>query len=147
MLKATPTPYRKPQPREKDPVVISAVRSKFDKFQTKGYVTKGTVKGLTSFFTVPKGEGDIRLVFDGMKSRLNNVIWASSFTLPSVNSLLSALEPDTWMANIVRSRHSTLLWHRPLTLLPRINVMGMMGKMCDGSQNVPPWMYQDGLVG
>jgi hypothetical protein len=95
-----PTPYCKPQPREKDPAVVTAVRGKFDKFRGKGYVAKGTVAGLTSYFTVPKGEGDVRLVFDGTMSGLNKVIWSPSFTLPSLNSLLANLEPGTWMADI-----------------------------------------------
>jgi len=95
-----PKPYRRPQPKERDPIVKAAVRAKLDKFRAKGYVTKGTVAGLTSYFTVPKGEGDVRLVFDGTKSGLNDVVWAPGFTLPSVNSLLAALEPGTWMADI-----------------------------------------------
>jgi hypothetical protein len=99
-LTQPPTPYRKPQPKERDQDVVAAVRAKFDKFRSKGYVAKGTVKGLTTFFTVPKGEGDVRLVFDGTKSGLNDVIWAPSFTLPSINTLLASLEPGTWMADI-----------------------------------------------
>jgi hypothetical protein len=95
-----PKPYRRSQPPERDPKVVTAVRGKLDKFRSKGYVAKGTVEGLTSFFTVPKGEGDVRLVFDGTKSGLNNIIWAPSFTLPSMSSLLSTLEPGTWMDDI-----------------------------------------------
>ena len=99
-LLGQPTDYRKPQPRERDPAVAMVVRTKFDKFRSKGYVAKGRVEGLTSFFTAPKGDGDIRLVFDGTKSGLISTIWAPSFTLPLVNSLLTALEPGTWMADI-----------------------------------------------
>jgi hypothetical protein len=99
-LLGQPTDYRKPQPRERDPAVAMVVRTKFDKFRSKGYVAKGRVEGLTSFITAPKGDGDIRLVFDGTKSGLISTIWAPSFTLPLVNSLLTALEPGTWMADI-----------------------------------------------
>jgi hypothetical protein len=60
------TPYRKPQPREANPNVVTAVRAKLDKFRNKGYVVKGTVESLTSYFTVPKGDGDVRI---GHKNR------------------------------------------------------------------------------
>jgi hypothetical protein len=100
-----PIPYKKPQPREKDPDIRAAVRAKFDKFRGKGYVTQGTVSGLTGYFTVPKGDGDVRLVFDATKSGLNKAIWSPSFSLPSLSSLLSALEPGIWMADIDVAEH------------------------------------------
>jgi hypothetical protein len=100
VLTKSPTPYRRPQPREADPTVRHAVQDKFDKFRRKNYVGKGEVLGLTSYFTVPKGEGDVRVVFDGTSSGLNNAIWSPTFGLPSTASLLAALEPGTWMADI-----------------------------------------------
>lgn len=99
-LTRTPTPYRRPQPKEPDSGIVAAVRSKLEKFRSKGYISKGMVTGLTSYFMVPNGDGDARVVFDGTKSGLNEVIWTPSFSLPSANTLLSALEPGTWMADI-----------------------------------------------
>lgn len=96
----TPVPYRRPQPRESDPATQQSVRDKFEKFRRKRYVSKGPVLGLTSYFTVPKGDGDVRVVFDGTKSGLNASIWSPSFGLPSSSSLLATLEPGTWMADI-----------------------------------------------
>lgn len=58
------------------------------------------VQGLTSYFTTPKGEEDTRLLFDGAKSGLNDCIWDPSFSLPSIASLLTAMERGTWMADI-----------------------------------------------
>ncbi len=49
---------------------------------------------------MPKGEDDVRIVFDGSKSGLNAAIWAPSFTLPTVESLLPMLEPGTWQGDI-----------------------------------------------
>jgi hypothetical protein len=80
--------------------VVTAVRAKLDKFRNKGYVVKGAVESLTSYFTVPKGDGDVRVVFEGTKSGLNDVIWTPTFSLPSANTLLATLEPGTWMADI-----------------------------------------------
>jgi hypothetical protein len=42
----------------------------------------------------------VHLVFNGTKSGLNNVIWAPSFTLLTIDSLLPMLEPGTWQGGI-----------------------------------------------
>ncbi len=67
-----------------------------------GYLVKRTVQSLVSYFTVPKGEDNVRIVFDGdgMKSSLNQALWSPTFCLPTMDSLLPTLEPGTWQANI-----------------------------------------------
>jgi hypothetical protein len=94
------TRYRRRQPDESDVEVRDQVRQKLDKFRARGYVGPGTVESLTPYFTVPKGDGDVRLVFDGTRSHLNNALWAPPFVLPTINSLLRAVEVGTWMADI-----------------------------------------------
>lgn len=74
--------------------------AKLNKFRSQGYIVKGSKKGLVSYFTVPKGCGDIRLVFDGTKSGLNSCIGTPRFSIPTVNSLLTVVEPGTWMGDI-----------------------------------------------
>jgi hypothetical protein len=96
-LTRCPSQYRRPQAREKDPNIREMVRAKLAKFIERGYIASGEVKGLISYFSVPKGEGDIRVVFDGTKSGLNDCIWMPGFALPTINSLLSAVEPGNWM--------------------------------------------------
>jgi len=92
--------YKKVQPLEPDLTVQSKVKEKFEKFFGRGYITKGRVESLISYFTTPKGESDVRLVFDGTKSRLNSVLWAPSFHLPTVESLLPSLTPGAWQGDI-----------------------------------------------
>lgn len=58
------------------------------------------VKSLISYFTVPKGDNDVRVVFDGTKCSLNDRIWSPIFGSPTVDSLLNMLEPGTWQADI-----------------------------------------------
>jgi hypothetical protein len=99
-LTCTPPQYRKLQPKEANEEIRALVQGKLDKIRTKGYIQPGSVKGLLSYFSVPKGEGDIRLVFDGTKSGLNACIWVPGFSLPTVNTLLTSLEAGTWMADI-----------------------------------------------
>jgi hypothetical protein len=65
----------------------------------KGYIDLGLVESLISFFDVPKGLTDIRMVYDGTKSGLNEVLWAPWFPLPTVDNLLRSVEPGTWMAD------------------------------------------------
>ena len=57
------------------------------------------MQSLTDFFSVPKGDDDIRMVYNGTSSGLNDVLWVPSFPLPTVDSLLRAVHPDTWMAD------------------------------------------------
>jgi hypothetical protein len=51
-----------------------AVAKKLEKLRDRKYVVHGEVLSLTSFFAVPKGVDDIRVVFDGTKSGLNAAI-------------------------------------------------------------------------
>ena len=68
--------YRTRQPSEPDKDVRQKVRFKLDKFRERGYIRAGTARSLTPYFTVPKGDGDVRVVFDGTKSKLNEALWA-----------------------------------------------------------------------
>lgn len=85
--------YRRPQPREFDPSVRKAVQAKLLTVRGKGYITKGKVCSLTSYFCVPKGDQDIRMVYDATKSRLNSCLWAPNFGLPTVNTLTQNVNP------------------------------------------------------
>lgn len=52
------------------------------------------------FFAVPKEEGDIHMVYDASLSGLNDVIWTPSFMLPMIDSLLRAVDKDTWTTDL-----------------------------------------------
>lgn len=75
------------------------VRVKLNSIRDRGYVESGVVESLTNFFNVPKGEDDIRMVYDGTASGLNASLWAPWFPLPTVESLLRAVEPGTFMCD------------------------------------------------
>lgn len=85
---------------ERDPAVRDLVGSKLEKFVSRGYIQPGSVKSLISFFTVPKGDADVRVVFDGTRPGLNDTIWAPSFHLPTIKSLLPMVEPGSWQSDI-----------------------------------------------
>ena len=48
-------------------------------------------------FCYPKEDDDIYLVYDATVIRLNEYIWSLLFWMPTIESLLQALEADSWM--------------------------------------------------
>jgi hypothetical protein len=88
-------PQRLPKDRDNLPKMIE----KLCIAREKGYIDLGLVESLISFFDVPKGLTDIRMVYDGTKSGLNEVLRAPWFPLPTVDNLLRSVEPGTWMAD------------------------------------------------
>ena len=57
------------------------------------------VKSYIKIFAVPKGEDDIRMVYDATANHLNDCVWVPSFWLPTVDSLVRALDKNSWMTN------------------------------------------------
>ena len=82
------TPYQKPQQDQKDDQINKQIIAKLDKVWKLGYISKGKVDSLTSFFAVPKTDTDIRLVYDASVLGLNDATWAPWFSLPTVCSHL-----------------------------------------------------------
>jgi hypothetical protein len=71
-----------------------------DKVLNQRYFEVGLVKLLTTFFGVPKGEDDMRVVYDGSLPGLNSSLWCSWFIIPNTNSHLRTVEPVTFMSDI-----------------------------------------------
>ena len=92
--------YRVPQRRPTDEEEFQQIIAKLANVIGKGYIGPGDVKSLTSYFSVPKGIGDIRMVYDATKCGLNDILWVPSFALPDVDTLLSMVEDCTWMSDI-----------------------------------------------
>ena len=80
--------YRVPQRKEKDTTSREKVAAKLKTVRERRYIRKGIVKSLTSYFAVPKGDSDIRLVYDASKSGLNAHLWSPSFHLPTMDALV-----------------------------------------------------------
>ena len=95
-----PPAYRRRQRANLDEKQRAFETTKITKVRRRGYIapTNG-IKSLTSFFSVPKGEDDIRMVYDGTKSGLNAALFAPWFGLGNVTSMLRAVESRTWSAD------------------------------------------------
>jgi hypothetical protein len=130
--------YRVPQTPERDVGVKEAVKAKLHKFIVRGYLVDGTVTSLVNYFAVPKGDADVRSVFDGTKSGLNAVLWAPSFCLPTVDSLTPMLEPGTWQSDMdVGEMFYNFMLDRELRSACGIDVQPYLGG--PGRKRVP-WM-------
>ncbi len=59
-----PQHFQRPQRSEHDETIRDRVREKLANVRFKRYIASGAVLSLTSYFAVPKGEEDIRIVYD-----------------------------------------------------------------------------------
>ena len=83
-----------------DPAEKSLLISKIEKVGGKHYITEGLVKSLTSFFAVPKGDSDIRVVYNLTACGLNEALWAPSFWMLTIDSILDVATHKSWFRNI-----------------------------------------------
>jgi len=95
------TPLRWVRPQSCDSKTKPRVLNKLNKvWKERQYMEKGTVKGLTRFFAVPKGPEDIRMVYDASVSGLNDALWAPWFVMPTIRSHLRAVDVNTFMGDV-----------------------------------------------
>jgi hypothetical protein len=115
--------WQVPQRLERDPELRQKMRKKLEKIRRLRYVVPGTVKSLTSFFAVPKGESDIRMVYDGTKSGLNDAMWAPWFALPTVEDHLRFVGAGTYMGDIdIGDMFHNFIMHERLQMLAGVDL-------------------------
>ncbi len=92
---------REPQPVISDPVLHAKAKEKIIKVIRRRYLvmTDLNIKLLIKYFAVPKGDDDVRLVYDATANRLNECVWSPSFWLPTIDSLVRAVDQDLWMTD------------------------------------------------
>ena len=56
-------------------------------------------KSNIKYFTVPKGDNDICMVYDATANKLNEAVWVPTFWLPTIDSLVCAVCSTSWMTN------------------------------------------------
>jgi hypothetical protein len=100
-----PPGRRVPQRAVRDADMRRTIRAKLDGPLQKRYIVAGTVKSLTNYFAVPKGETDLRMVYDATKTGLNASLWVPSFPLPTTDSLVNLLTTESWMSDIDLGEH------------------------------------------
>ena len=83
-----------------DPAHRSKMEEKIGKVRQRGYILPGQVNSLTGFFAVPKGDDDIRIVYDATACGLNDALWSPNFALPTIDSVLRNAEPTSWFSDM-----------------------------------------------
>jgi hypothetical protein len=122
-FKDTPPRYRVGQRDMSDESMKLLVIKKLLKARKRGYIAPGMVESLTAFFAVPKGEDDIRLVYDGSVSGLNLSIWVPRFYLPTLETHLRSVDKNTWMADVdIGEMFLNFILHRELRTLAGVDL-------------------------
>ena len=78
------------------------VKAKLEKVLDRGYVVLRDIEEVESLmfmFHVPKGDSDVRMVYDGTKSGLNDALYAPWFALPTVDTMTRWVIAGTWLAD------------------------------------------------
>ena len=92
--------YRVSQRWPKDEGIKSKMMNKWSKVIRRQYIKSGPVISLTGSFPVPKGENDIRMVYDATKCGLNSQLWSPNFMLPTIDMTLRHVNHTGWFGDI-----------------------------------------------
>ena len=92
--------YFKRQLWPRDQMQKIKMTEKLEKVRSRGYIRPGEINSLTGFFAVPKGDDDIRIVYDATACGLNEALWAPNFSLPTIDSVLRNSNSKTWFSDI-----------------------------------------------
>jgi hypothetical protein len=92
--------YKLGQRWPKDPIMCNKMKDKWIKVIQREYIKFGPVSSLTGSFPVPKGEDDLRMVYDASKCGLNSQLWAPNFMLPTIDMTLRHVDHSGWFGDI-----------------------------------------------
>ena len=101
MFLSPPPSCKETQPEINDEKLRLKIREKLKKVIKKQYIEITDIQMVESImymFDVAKGD-DIRMVYDGSKSSLNDSLWAPWFALPTVDTMTRWTLAGTWLAD------------------------------------------------
>jgi hypothetical protein len=55
------------------------------------------VNSYINYFAVPKGDDDVQMVYNATATKLNESVWVPTFWLPTIDSLVLAVDKGSWM--------------------------------------------------
>ena len=82
------------------PMRQEQLKEEVNQLRTKSYIGPGFVLSVLNYFGVPKGETDIRVVFDATKCKLNTTLWTPNFFLATIESNMMNVDTETWMNDL-----------------------------------------------
>ncbi|KAL7579670.1 hypothetical protein ACA910_021820 [Epithemia clementina (nom. ined.)] len=128
------------QVRLGDKEVTSMVKLKLDDIRQKVYVTMGHCEATMHYFAVPKGESDVKMVYDGTKSGLNACLYAPWFMLPDADGLVRTLDDQYWCIDNDYGEMFLNFWiHPELMQFSGMDLTPLYGTHEDGSLRVEVW--------
>jgi len=83
-----------------DPARQEQLKKKVNRLRTKTYIDSGFLLSVLNYFGVPKGESDVRMVFDATKCELNAALWTPNFFLATIESVMMNADAETWMGDL-----------------------------------------------
>ncbi|KAL7566075.1 hypothetical protein ACA910_009861 [Epithemia clementina (nom. ined.)] len=138
---ATPSQRIERQSSVGERQVVAMVKTKLQDVRMKGYVrTCPHTLATMNYFAVPKGENDVRMVYDGTKSGLNACLYAPWFYLPDSDGLTRTLNKNFWC--IVNNYGEMFLnfWiHPDLQKYSGMDLTPLYGQRSDKSLWIESW--------
>ena len=97
-----PKHCKRPQREYRDPTTARLVASKLEDVLNTCYLhlSPHGILSWMSFFPVPKGLSDVRMVYNGTSNGLNDCLWAPWFPLPTVDAVERSLVPGTCLGDM-----------------------------------------------
>ena len=83
-----------------DPKILRLTIEKFERLLHTLCLEGGFVRWDMHFFDVPKGDSDVRIVFNGTENGLNAIVWVPSFFLSTSHSLGRILQVNTYQLDM-----------------------------------------------
>eukprot|EP00978_Attheya_sp_CCMP212_P008743 scaffold20529_cov53-Attheya_sp.AAC.4 len=101
MFKEIPKPSTASVRLTQDKEMRKMMRKKLEKVIRQTYidVSEEEILAVIQYFAVEKGLYDIRMVYDGTKSELNNCLFPPWFALPTMTTMFRGLDVDFWCAD------------------------------------------------
>jgi hypothetical protein len=93
-------PWLRPQRSAREADQHEMMRAKVVKVRKLYYITTGPVRSGMHFFCFPKGDTNIRMVYNGTSCGLSAKVWAPRFGLPTVKDTLRSLFPGYYQADL-----------------------------------------------
>ena len=89
------------------------VAGRVNKVLVRRYIEPGRVVSLTPMFPGPKPPGDVRMVYDGTKSCMNEALWAPHFGLATMRYTLRSLLPGYYQCDMDSGEMFLNFWLHP----------------------------------
>ncbi len=92
------------QPVIGDLGIRSKTKDKIEKVIRRRYLLPAGTPGVgiklsIKYFTIPKGEDDVRMVYNATANKLNKAVWVPKFWLPTMNTLVRNVGCNLWMTD------------------------------------------------